>query len=282
MKLRIIQNCFRAEQLASCTFEPYLNAAPNLPDERYLFFESDVIARLVRDNFHTDFDYFGVLGHRWQDKLREARSWPLPLRNLGQSELSSNALNEFVKTHPHADFISLGRFIPHRVFRLAEQIHPGWMKATTRLLEQIGIRFNLHRTVPQPIYYNYFVGKRDKIAAYVKELLAPAIEAVTHDNQLRELCLCDAGYFRDFPIELSQLFGIHYYPLHCFIGERLINIYILLSGSRVASFDACNGGRWSSRLFLATKPTYFRMKWYLEPWRRLIRRTSGWDGTVKT
>jgi len=237
MTLRIVQNCFRVEQLAECTFEPYLNAVPLEPDERYLFFESSVISTLVLNDWHAECDHFGVLGYRWRAKLHEAKSWTLPLRNLSRGTLTPDSLIRFVIDNPDADFLSLGRFMPHPVFRVAENCHRGFMEATGRLLDSLGVRFDLRHTVANPIYFNAFIGTRSAIDAYVKDLLAPAIHAATHDPELRRLCLRDAGYFRPFPGTLGRLYGINHYPLHPFIGERLINVHTVLSGSRVVSFD---------------------------------------------
>jgi hypothetical protein len=75
------------------------------------------------------------------------------------------------------------------------------------------------------------------IESYVRDLLSPLIELATHDRELRAYCFKDSGYFRTFPESLRDRFALSYYPLHPFIGERLINVYVMLSGARVASFD---------------------------------------------
>ena len=248
MKIRVIQNCFQPAQRASCVFEPYLNEIPRAADERYLFFESEVIRKLVTEGRQSGFEYFGVLGHRWRDKLREARAWGIPLRNMGRDEPTPDGLVRFIARHPEADFLSLGRFLPHPVFRVAEKCHPGLWMATERLLEILGIRFDLRRDIPHPIYFNSFIGKSRAVEAYVGDLLAPAIEAATQDAELRRLCFRDPGYFRPFPSDLAELFGIDHYPLHPFLGERLINIHILLTGSRVASFDRNEPGGLASKV----------------------------------
>lgn len=268
MKPRIIQNCFRAEQLAECAFEPYLNAMPLVPDERYLFFESGVISTLVLNDWHAACDQFGVLGYRWVAKLDEAKAWALPLRNLSRATLTPDSLIRFVTENASADFCSLGRFIPHPVFRVAEHCHPGIMEATSRLLDSIGVRFDLHNTIGQPIYFNAFIGKRAAIDAYVNDLLAPVIRAATEDTELRRLCLRDAGYFRPFPDALAALYGIRHYPLHPFIGERLINVHTMLSGSRVVSFDGDEAEGPVARTVASLVRRGHAMRWRFGAWRR--------------
>lgn len=247
MQIRIIQNCYRLEQLADCTFEPHLNALPSTPDERYLFLESLVIRDLVQKNYHAGCDWFGVLGHRWQAKLEEARSWGLPIRNLSRGTVTLESLHQFAIANADADFLSLARFVPHAVVPAGDDRHPGLMEATGRLLEQIGVRFDLRRCVPHPIYFNFFIAKPSAIEAYVRDMLAPAIEVATQDEHLRPLLFRNATYFRPIPDDLRNLYGLSDYTLHPFVGERLINIHTVLSGSRVASFDASEAAGWRSR-----------------------------------
>lgn len=237
MKARILQNCFLPEQLEACTLEPHLNPLPATPDEDYLFLESNVIRTRVQQGWHVGFPYFGVLGHRWQAKLDESRSWGLPIRNLAHPPRSAQSLHHLVGTRPTADIISLGRFIPHAVFLAGDRCHPGLLHLTTQLLDSVNIRFDARRTFPRPIYFNYFLATPGVMEAYVRDLLDPVIQAATRDPALRRLCLTDSGYFRPFPTELASLYRIQHYPMHPFVGERLINIYVELSGLRVRSFD---------------------------------------------
>lgn len=237
MRIRVIQNCFLTEQLPYCDFEPYLNEVPESADERYLFLESDVLCRLVRDRWHADADYFGVVGPRWREKLEEAKQWGLPLKNQSLGKLTPDTLRSWVHENPQADFFSFGSFIQHPVYRNFGRCHRGLVEATSSLLSRLGISFDLRKTFPSPIYFYYFVCRSKILESYVRDLLSPLIELATHDRELRALCFKDSGYFRAIPESLRDRFAISYYPLHPFIGERLINVYVMLSGARVVSFD---------------------------------------------
>jgi hypothetical protein len=248
MRIRIIQNCYTSDQKEGCSFEPYLNETPQSADEKYLFFESEVIRKLVVDRWHEESDFFGVLGYRWQEKLVEATApmRSLPIRNLSRDVLTPQAVLEFVSNHSEADFLSLGQFIPHPVFRFAETFHAGILEATKKLLEANRIRFDPRMMISQPIYFNSFVARSEAIGSFVREILDPVIRAATEDSELRRLCLQNSGYFRSFRPELARLYGISYYPLHPFIGERLINLYTMESGARVVSFDrSARTSRWT-------------------------------------
>jgi len=266
--IRVVQNCFLPEQLPGCTFEPYLNALPEVPDERYLFFESDVIRRLVEGRWHVGHDWFGVLGHRFQAKLDEACSWGSPLRNTSRGAVDRLTIERFVERDPPADFISLGRFCPHPVFRVADGIHPGIFAATSRLLESIGVRFDLRRASAQPIYFNSFVGRRLAMEAYVRDLLSPVIHAATHDESVRQLCLRDAGYRHAFPKSLREVFALDHYPLHPFIGERLINVYVLLAGARVESIDGGGARGNVANVLAAGRSAVQAIRCRVDLWRR--------------
>lgn len=272
--MRVIQNCFAPEQLASCTFEPHLNALPSHADESYLFLESNVISTLVTQRWHVDCEYFGVLGHRWRTKLEEAKAWSLPIRNLAEGVATHDTLLRLALTNPNADFLSLGWFVPHHVFRCADRIHPGLMVATQRLLESIGVRVNLARCFARPIYYNSFVATRAAMEGYVKSILAPAIRAATMDPDLRPLLFRDAGYFRPFPPHLARLYGISHYPLHPFIGERLVNVYVALSGARVAAFRGTEGHGIGTRTRAALRHSVNSVVWQAQRLRRSFGRSA--------
>lgn len=266
--MRIIENCFLREQLAACTFEPHLNAVPATPDVRFLFLESNVIRTLVEDGWHAESDYFGVVSHRWRTKLDEARRWSLPIRNIGRGSVTHDALAHHVAIQPRPDFVSFGRYVPQHVFEVADTIHPGFRVATEALLRSIGIRFDLSRKIPDPIYFNYFIGTRAAMAGYVSDLLAPAIDAAAHDPDLRALCFRDAGYFRPFPPQLRELYGFSHYPLCPFIGERLINVYTALSGARVLAVDDIPGASWIRRTLESVRPAAYSTLWTVQRWRR--------------
>ncbi|MEB3265390.1 MAG: hypothetical protein VKN13_02120 [Cyanobacteriota bacterium] len=260
--IRIIQNCYLPEQLQDCTFESHFNPIPSPLDERYLFCESNVIRQLVLEGSHHGYDYFGVLGHAWIAKLRESREWGIPIKNVSQAQLTAAGLIAYVQSCEGVDFVSFGRFISHRVFQIAEQTHPGWRAATSRILGSLGIRYDLDRVITSPIYFNFFVGRSPCLEAYVRELLSPAIEAAVHDPEIRKLCLADAGYFRHWSHDLSHHFRINHYPLHPFIGERLINIYIDLAGSSVSSYDQEWGplSRWAAKARLGVYQAHWHLR----------------------
>jgi hypothetical protein len=266
--MRVIQNCFAADQVAACTFEPYLNVPPRNADERYLFLESNVIRTLVEARWHVNCEYFGVLGHRWYAKLDEAKAWSLPIRNLSEETVTAGALDVFADGNPDADFLSLGHFVPHHVFECADRIHPGLQLATERILASIGVRARLARCFAAPIYYNSFLAKPKAVEGYVSSVLGPAIHAATHDPDLRPLLFRDAGYFRPFPKSLARVYGINHYPLHPFIGERLVNVYVDLSGARVAQFRGVGNTGLRKRVRAAVRPLACTVLWTLQRWRR--------------
>ncbi len=270
-RLRVIQNCFLPNQQANCSFESYLNHHTPTSGERYLFFETDVMARLVSEGWHRYSDYFGVLSHRFQRKLMETQTWPLPLKNLNRETITCEAVESFLETKPEADLVYLARHIPHAVFQLGESIHPGLMAATKRMLECIGINFDLSLRARCPIYFNSFVARSKFLERYVMDLLEPAMLAATEDSTLRTMLFTDSGYFKSFPAELAAFYGINHYPLHAFIGERLINVYVMLSAARVQPILRGNPNNLRGRALEALRIKARLLQWKLAPLERRLR-----------
>lgn len=274
MKLRVIQNCFRPEQLAACDWEPYSNPLPTASDERYLFFESQVLNTLVASGAHRECDYFGVVSHRWAEKLRESRSWPWPLRNVSLAEPTSAALAQFVAQHAEADIVSLGRFAPHAVFRWGDAMHPGLLAATEQVLARAGVRAPLAFRSPQPIYFNYFLAKPHVLDEFVSQLLRPVIESVAADVELQQLLRQSSHYYRRWSDDLRQVYGLTHYPLHAFLAERLINVYVALANPRVVCFDTHDTLPWRARWFPVVEPLCLTAAQCVLPARRWLRGLS--------
>ena len=76
------------------------------------------------------------------------------------------------------------------------------------------------------IYFNYFVAKPKIYEDYVKNLLEPAMHLMEHDPEIKKLVNVNSHYKKPVTPELKAQTGYDYYPLHPFICERLINLYI--------------------------------------------------------
>ncbi len=272
MNLHIKQICFQPQQLASCIYEPLLNELPAQPDEAYLFFESRVLADLVTRGEHRSARYFGVVSHQVAQKLALSRTWRLPLRNVGRLSFDPARFGEFVATHDGAPLIALPRAVPHSVFGFGDIMHPGLLAATERLLERIGITADLRVQNRAPIYFNYFVAQPAVLDDFVGRVLRPVIDAVVNDAELQRLLRCDSHYNRPWPAALAQLYGLRQYPLHAFIAERLINVYVEFTQTPVVYFDKSPELAWPLTWYRHVEPTHRQLVKWAMPWMRLLRR----------
>ncbi|MBL8830529.1 MAG: hypothetical protein JNM18_26380 [Planctomycetaceae bacterium] len=270
--LRIVQIGYLDEQLGDCTYEPLLNPLPPQPDESYLFFESRVLADLVARGEHRSARHFGVVSHQFTQKLANSRKWRLPLRNVGRTTFDAARFAEFVAKHEDAPLIALARAVPHSVFGFAEIMHPGLLDATKTLLNRIGVVANLHVQNQTPIYFNYFVAQPELLDDYVGRILQPVIDAVANDADLQRLLRCDSHYNRPWPAALAQLYGLRQYPLHAFIAERLINVYVELTQTPVVYFDESPDLAWPLSWYRHVERIHRPLVKLAMPWMRLLRR----------
>jgi hypothetical protein len=270
--LRIMQIGYRPDQLTACDYEPLLNPLPAQPDEAYLFFESHVLADLVSRGEHRSAKHFGVVSHQVADKLRTAQKWRLPLRNVGRLAFDPQRFAQFVADHDDAPIIALSRAVPHSVFGFADIMHPGLLAATDTLLERIGIKADLRVINRTPIYFNYFVARPEVLDDFVGRILRPMIDAVVADPALQQLLRADSRYNRPWPESLAQLYQLSHYPLHAFIAERLINVYVTLTDTPVTYFDTSNELAWPLCWYEHVEPTHRYLVKLAMPWMRWLRR----------
>jgi hypothetical protein len=86
---------------------------------------------------------------------------------------------------------------------------------------------------PHPIYFNYFFAQKEFMSGFAS-FMKNAIYVMIHDPELSRLLMINSGYLKPFP--LQQQFGINYWPMHAFVAERLISIYIKLTNPKVEYF----------------------------------------------
>ena len=173
------------------------------------FFENSVIKTLV---LGSSSDKVGVCSWALKDKMR------LALRPLTESVL-----------HEYFDVLSLSRNSKyHKMLRSAEEWHPGFMNTFTKILDKIGYKTTI---IPKyPIYQNAFVARTALYKRYVNEFLAPAMEVMETDEEIRGLCWQDSNYTKLKREPLTDLareqLGVNYYPMHPFICERFFSQWL--------------------------------------------------------
>lgn len=180
------------------------------------FFESAVIERVLSGRLAAGADYLGVLSWKFRAKI------PLSPREI----LARMARDGF-----SADVYSFfGRIRSHRPWPLAEEKHPGILRAASLLMKRLDIDVDLERLEAPVIHQNHFICRARAYSRFGRELLGPALGAMRdpRDAPLRRLLRRDAGYddARLGPAELRALFGRPHFCLHPFLAERLFSTWL--------------------------------------------------------
>jgi hypothetical protein len=192
-----------------------------------VFFEAKVMCDLIDKGAHKGADYFGVVSPSLRNKIKGTKKWGTSIRNMSEREFSPKTFEQLVMDF-RPDIASYTTHPAHAIFPWAERFHPGICRATIKILEKMKKRLYYDSKIIKPIYFNYFVAKSSIYEDYIKTFLKPAIHLMTHDPEIRKL-VCVNSHYRAGKMtpELAKQIGFDYYPLHPFICERLINLYLL-------------------------------------------------------
>jgi hypothetical protein len=194
-------------------YTPYLNMRLGP------FFESSVIADLLAAGYARAVDYLGVFSWRFAAKI------PLDARAI---------LQRLRRDGFAADVYSFfGRIEDRRLWVLAEAKHPGILRAAAALLHRLGMATDLPRLSPPIVYQNHFLCRAPLYERFGRELLVPALRAMSDeaDGELQTLLRQDACYHdpRVTPAALMAIFGRPHFCLHPFIAERLFSTWLALN-----------------------------------------------------
>jgi hypothetical protein len=214
--LKVFQIYFDKSQLAGCDYTPHLN------DDCTVFFENSVIKKLIENNSHHGFNYFGVVSWKLREKILITKtSWRnhRNIANLSNNQFTpSDFERHLFSVKP--DVMSFQRHPGHDTVSFADTFHPGFSKYFREIMEKIGYHWK-PTSFNDVFYCNYFVAKSPWYERYVTEMLAPAMEVM---KQMPEL-MKNSRYPHSLPDDLQKKFGITHYPYHPFLCERMFSYY---------------------------------------------------------
>lgn len=216
--LKVYQIYFKPEQLQFLEkeYEPYLN------EECSVFFESEVIRKLISEGEHKNSEYFGVVSYALRNKIRiTKRDWSKikNIANTSDKEFTTQDFeDELIAGKP--DIMSFQRHVGHDTVSFANQFHPNFSKYFAEIMQKIG--YNWTPTHFSNVFYcNYFVAKSEIYERFVTEMLAPAMNVMLEMPEL----MGDSKYPKPLPEELKNKWGIDHFPYHAFIAERFMSYY---------------------------------------------------------
>lgn len=223
--LRVYQIYFdwNSLQVVQHQFPDYI---PFSNDDCTVFFEAEVMRKLIEEKKHLGCDYFGVVSYKLKEKLgfTMKEKWQhLPnIANHSTNEFTPELFeNELKKNKP--DIMSFQRHMPHDPILQANKFHPNFISYWKYIMDMIG--FNWEPVMFKDVFYcNYFVARPEIYEQFVVEMLAPAMDVM---KTMPELYL-NSGYPNKLPNHLKEIFNIDHYPYHAFICERMFSYWVYL------------------------------------------------------
>jgi hypothetical protein len=182
--------------------EIYPFASPYYNEGLTLFFENDLIAKLVPT---SETEYTAVAS--WKLARKSRRIFPITVEAL---ESDYEVLS----------FTRNGR--DHRMIAMAATVHSDFLPAIKLLWGKLGLK--MPGETRNPIYQNHYSCKTDIYKRYVSEFLSPAMELIDTDEELNALMTKPTNYSRlskdsDLKSVKAKL-GMNEYPLAPFVLER--------------------------------------------------------------
>jgi hypothetical protein len=178
------------------------------------FFENTIIVDKV---LTTEADKIAVCSWSLKEKMR--RRVP-PRRELNEAVL-----------YEDFDVMSFSKNASdHDMLGALETWHFGSSLVLKLIFEKLGII--MPKKPKFPIYQNAFCAKTEIYKEYVTDFLIPAMNLMTNDEEVRELCWKDSGYTRtilNMRMDMERVknfLGTDYVPLHPFLLERCFSLWI--------------------------------------------------------
>lgn len=199
-------------------FTPYLNIESNE------FLESGVIHRMFLNGDHEDSSYYGVVSHKFYQKLNKSSSEVF--KAIRSYENDADVYSFFPKL-PKKNLITEG-----------DKWHDLFSDIYKLLANKLELDINVlnEKHLMEPIYSNHWIAKREVFEEYCKDFLLPAIDQMSNNKLLRDLCNQDANYIsrtKISPQKCLKVFNKPYYTYHCFILERLFPVFCYLRNKTV-------------------------------------------------
>ena len=129
-----------------------------------------------------------------------------------------NLLQE--KNYTEYEVINLCEPLPKPYLEFTELNHKGFMELFTNLCTDLGLKVSEPK---HTIYSNFFIAKKEVFIEY-QNLLRQAVELL--ETKYKEQAWEDSGYKALTNERLKEVTGLNYYPMHTFILERLLSVWI--------------------------------------------------------
>ena len=160
--------------------------------------------------------YIGVFSHKFPLKTGLSKEMVHYLIKDEDVDVISFCIQEFKD--------KLGR--AYKYLQFTEIVHPGFTEGFTYLCNYLGLEVKEPKCV---IYSGQWVAKKEVYMRYVNEVLIPAMDYMETDITMKQYAWKDSQYDKRGGLEkntLKQYTGLDYYPMACFLLERLPSIVV--------------------------------------------------------
>lgn len=196
-----------------------------------IFLESEVMCKLVEEGKHEGCEWFGVVSHKLRKKVHSSKFWGRTIANRSLRQFTPVEFETYLRVSG-ADIGSYCTHPPHRVYPWAEKYHKGICAAVALIVKKLNYKIWYDQKSTHVIYFNYFVARPKIYEDYIKTLLRPAINLMRNDPEVKRLCDVNSRYRFPIPENVKEQTGYTYWPMHPFICERLINLYLIKNNNK--------------------------------------------------
>jgi len=206
--LKVFGITYSPEQ--STEYTQYDNSAIRSPEQKSYLFEYNPIIDIMDKNTFNENDYIGIFSHKFSRKTN------VPKKVLNKMFLE-------VTNEESPDIIGLApSFLKGNYLEWTENQHPNFIKVFTLLCTKLGLKVAEPKNI---VYSNFFLAKAPIYKKFVDEVIKPAIEVLEGD--LEPFAWQNAKYEAGLNSkDLKEVSGLEYYPLHTFLLERLLSIWV--------------------------------------------------------
>lgn len=189
-------------------YEKYRNPIKTVDEKSYLF-EYNPIINILNNNIYdvNNYKYTGIF------------SWKFSLKSrISERELYRAIDDEhdvYIFVYPH---FNNGK----DYFDFSEKVHNGLLSLLSLLCKRLNLEYT--DSPEHVVYSNFVIINTQLYKTFINDIIIPAI--ILLETEFKELAWKNSKY-PGLPAEkLKYYTGLDYYPMHTFVLERLMSIYL--------------------------------------------------------
>jgi hypothetical protein len=147
----------------------------------------------------------------------------MPFKTALSKKLVEKLFKECLKSEEKPDVIGFSPTLFNKNYlSFTEKSHPGFMKLFNLVCKDLNLQV---REPEHVVYSNFFIAKKEVYSEFVNTVIKPAIELL--ETKYKDLAWKDANYTYGLKgEELKEQAGLDFYPMHVFVLERLLSIWL--------------------------------------------------------